>query len=87
MTRNVDRVAYRVVVYINVDGGWWVKPSFAAPLTPIQADRSWSCDITTGGHDEDATEIRAYVVSADYAPPGNSLPAAADTIASASATR
>jgi len=87
ITHNVDRLACKVVVYINVDGGWWVKPTFAAPLTPIQADGTWSCDITTGGHDEDATQIRAYVVSADYTPAGNSLPPEADTIASVSATR
>jgi len=87
ITRNVDRTAFRVVVYIRVDGVWWVKPTFGAPLTPIQPDGTWTCDITTGGHDQDASEIRAYVVRSDYPAPGNALPAEGDSIASASVPR
>jgi len=60
---------YRVAVYIRVGGGWWTKPYWNNPLTFINCDGSWVCDITTGGIDETATEIAAYLVSFDYDPP------------------
>ncbi|HDH99419.1 MAG: hypothetical protein DRQ14_06755 [Candidatus Latescibacterota bacterium] len=60
---------YMVAVYICVDGLWWSKPYLTEPLTPIREDGSWICDITTGGHDQDATRIVAYLVPKGYAPP------------------
>lgn len=39
---------YKVAVYIYV-AGWWTKPYWDRPLTTIQSDGSWICDITTGG--------------------------------------
>jgi len=60
---------YKVAGYIRVGGGWWNKPTWANPLTPIQGDGSWTCDITTGGNDPDATEIAAYLVPNGYTPP------------------
>jgi exo-beta-1,3-glucanase (GH17 family) len=67
---HVKPTDYRVVVYIFVPGaGWWIKPYFDAPLTPIVADGSWSCDITTGGNDQTATQIAAYLVPMGYSPP------------------
>ena len=60
---------YAVAVYIKVRGGWWTKPYWSMPSTPIKADKSWVCDITTGGVDEEATEIRAYLIPANYDPP------------------
>lgn len=60
--RNADPELYRVVVFIEVDGIWWVKPYWAQPLTDIAADGTWTCDIVTGGHDQDATAIEAFVV-------------------------
>lgn len=65
---NVDCATHAVAVYIFVDG-WWTKPSFAAPLSPIASDGTWTCDITTGGSDIYATQLAAYVVPRDYAPP------------------
>lgn len=59
---------YAVAVYIYV-AGWWTKPSFAAPLTPLNADLTWSTDITTGGVDETAIEIAAFLVPGDFTPP------------------
>ena len=59
---------YKVAVYINVSG-WWTKPSMAQPLTAINSDRSWNCDITTGGIDQCATEIIAFLVPNGYDPP------------------
>jgi len=66
---HVDPTTYKVVVYINVAGTWWVKPTFAQPLTPIQHDGSWITDITTGGVDETATQIAAFLVPDGYNPP------------------
>ncbi len=59
---------HMVVVYIFVSG-WWVKPTFASPLTSIQADGTWITDITTGGLDQNATKIVAFLVPNGYNPP------------------
>ena len=59
---------YRVAVYIFVQG-WWTKPTDAAPLTTIQSNGTWSCDITTGGADAYATKIAAFLVPQGYTPP------------------
>lgn len=64
----VDPDDYKVAVYINVSG-WWTKPYSGQPLTAINGDGSWSCDITTGGIDECATEIIAFLVPNGYDPP------------------
>ncbi len=59
-----------VVVYIYVPGAlWWIKPTFANPLTPIQADGRWTCDVTTGGNDALATRIAAFLIPASFDPP------------------
>ena len=81
ITYRVNHVVYSVVVYIKVDGTWWVKPYLNQPLTTIRPDGTWTCDITTGGHDQDATEIRAFVVSADYDADLHLLPEEGDYIA------
>lgn len=61
---------HRVAVFIYVPGaGWWSKPSCAQPLTPIQADGTWTADITTGGSDQLATRIAALLVGANYTQP------------------
>ncbi len=61
---------YRIAVYIYV-GGWWTKPywSESERLTTINSDSTWTCDITTGGVDETATRIAAYLVPKGYMPP------------------
>ncbi len=59
---------YQVAVYIFVSG-WWTKPYWAAPLTLIQSDGTWICDITTGGTDQLATKIAAFLVPNGYSPP------------------
>lgn len=65
----VPRSGFRVAVYIRVQGGWWTKPYAAEPLTAIRKRGRWRCDITTGGVDEEATEIAAFLVPATYVPP------------------
>lgn len=67
---NVDPSAYKVAVYIFVEGaGWWTKPTFAQPLIPIQSDSTWTCDITTGGSDIYATRIHAILLPNGINPP------------------
>lgn len=59
---------YRIAAYIYV-AGWWTKPYLDAPLTIIQPDGAWTTDITTGGTDEEATKIAAFLVPTGYSPP------------------
>jgi hypothetical protein len=79
---HVNPADYRVAVYIKVGTGYWIKPFANQPLTAIAGDGSWVADITTGGSDALATEVRAYLVNRSYSPPillGNaSIPAALD---------
>lgn len=67
--RNINYLDYRVAVYIKVDNVWWTKPVYANPLTVIRSDLKWSCDITTGGHDQDASHIMAFLLPNGYVPP------------------
>ncbi len=66
---HVTTCDHRVAVYIFVDGGWWTKPTFAAPVRRIGWLGDWSCDITTGGNDPQATRIAAFLIPASYEPP------------------
>jgi hypothetical protein len=59
---------YKVAVYINVSG-WWTKPYFTSPLTTIKKDGTWNTDITTGGSDQLATDIAAFLIPNGYSPP------------------
>jgi hypothetical protein len=74
----VNPSSYKVAVYIFVSG-WWTKPYWDQPLTTIQSDGTWTCDITTGGTDQLATKIAAFLVPNGYKPPpasgGQTLPA------------
>lgn len=61
--RNVNPNDFKVAVYIFVEGaGWWTKPSFNQPLLSIAADSTWIADVTTGGSDINATQIRAFLL-------------------------
>lgn len=68
---HVKPADYKVAVYIYVPsgGGWWTKPYFNNPLTSIEVDGTWTCDITTGGRDETATRIAAFLVPNGFDPP------------------
>jgi exo-beta-1,3-glucanase (GH17 family) len=68
---NVDPDEYRVVVYIYVPDakGWWTKPFFNQPYTYIESDGHWSTSIFTGGLDEQATKVAAYLVPKGYGAP------------------
>ena len=65
---HVNPSNYKVAVYIHVFG-WWTKPYWDKPLTMIQKNGAWTCDITTGGDDKKATAIAAYLVPNGYIPP------------------
>ena len=79
---HVNTDDYKVAVYIQVSGGWWTKPTFASPVTNIELDGSWECDITTGGSDQNATKVAAFLIPKTFAPPqmagGPTLPSTLD---------
>jgi exo-beta-1,3-glucanase (GH17 family) len=65
---------YRVVVYIQSNSHWYIKPYLNSPLTNIEKDGTWTCDIGSGGPssgDPQAIRIVAYLVPRDYSPPLN----------------
>jgi hypothetical protein len=41
----------------------------AWPITTINKDVTWICDITTGGYDSQATEITVLLIPKTYTPP------------------
>ncbi len=63
-----------VLTYICVAGRWWLKPTEADPFTRPGAGCQFSVDITTGGNDELADEIRAFLIPCEFEPGVNSLP-------------
>lgn len=65
---HVDPSDHKVAIYTYVSG-WWTKPTFANPLTTINLDGSWITDITTGGNDEQASRIAAFLLPNGYNPP------------------
>lgn len=68
-TWHADPSGHKVAVYIKVDGLWWTKPTFDQPLTTVQMNGRWECDITTGGNDAQATDIASYLLPNGYTPP------------------
>lgn len=66
--KGVNYSNYKVAVYIYVSG-WWNKPYWNSPLTEIESDGRWSCEINTGGNDIYATQVAAFLVPAKYVPP------------------
>lgn len=61
----------KIIAFIYVVGRWWVKPYNDTPFTTIKSDGTFEFDYTTGGVDDQATEIRAYLVTKDYIYNGN----------------
>ena len=86
---NVKANTCKIACWIYVANSWWPKPYYAQLWTPIRADGSFETDVTTGGIDEQATELRAYLETNDYSD-GLSLPPdppTAQVLAMASAHR
>ncbi len=65
----VDRENFRILCYLFVNGGWWVKPTSAQPLTEIGADGVWETSVTTGGIDHLATAYQVLLVPRAYVAP------------------
>lgn len=51
-----------VAVYIKVGDNWWTKPTYESPLTSINEDGTWKCNIVTGGYDEYASSVAAFLL-------------------------
>lgn len=63
---NVNPGDNKVMVIIFVSG-WWNKPSWDSPLTTINGDGTWECNINTDPNDVKTTKIAAFIVPANYA--------------------
>ena len=74
---HVNIESYGVAIYIYANG-WWTKPFRSEPITELGCDGSFVCNIVTGGSDETAKKIAAFLVPLDYGPPlmrgGHTLP-------------
>jgi len=72
---HVDPLLYKVAMYINVAGRWWVKPfSDNRRNIEIQPDGTFAARTDTGGNDASAGEIAIFLVPASFA-----IPATADS--------
>lgn len=66
---NADPNKFGVAIYNMIEGVWFSKPSLEKPVTKINKDAKWTCDITTAEDDELAIKIAAYLIPIDYQPP------------------
>jgi exo-beta-1,3-glucanase (GH17 family) len=80
-----DDFKVAIYIYIGQLNGWWNKPTYDERLTAINCDGSWAANIVTGGIDERATMLIAFLVPKEYFPPmanrAPELPAALDSAA------
>jgi len=61
---------YGIAVYIYVPGyGWVNKPTWDAPITPINPNGSWNSIVVSGGADQNATMLAAFLLPTGYNPP------------------
>ncbi|MEO8620202.1 MAG: Ig-like domain-containing protein [bacterium] len=66
---HVKPADYAVALYIKVSGSWINKPFYEAPAVAVLADGSWRCVYVTGGSDQDATDIAAFLIPITSRPP------------------
>jgi hypothetical protein len=57
----VNPADYKVAVYIFL-GGWWNKPIWTEPLTPINGDGTWRADVATPQTDYYAVAYAAFLL-------------------------
>lgn len=70
VSSTVNPSLFKIAVYIYVNyWGYVTKPYLTAPYTTIKSDRTWICDITTGGQDHMATQIYAFLINKSYNAP------------------
>src|ERR1035438_2533954 len=60
----VQPASYVIATFIYVVGSWWPKPYADQPTVAINPDGTASIKIVTGGTDQDATEIEAFLIPA-----------------------
>jgi len=60
---------YKVALFVRTYWGWYNKPTWDEPLTNIYPDGWWTNEYATGAGDENAYEIRAFLVPIGYTPP------------------
>lgn len=60
--------ANKIVLFIYAAGAWYIKPLASSPQTIILPDGTWSSSITTGGIDQYATKITAFLYPNSYIP-------------------
>jgi exo-beta-1,3-glucanase (GH17 family) len=86
-----DDFKVAIYIYIGQLNGWWNKPTYDERLTAINCDGSWAANIVTGGIDERATMLIAFLVPKEYFPPkaerAPELKAELDSVAIAWAAR
>lgn len=91
VVNNVIPTEVKTITYINVWGRWWVKPYWTSIFTSVNKDSGiFEVNVTTGGHDDLATEYRTWLVTQDYTNDGQTLPPDPPTdqvLAMCSATR
>ena len=86
----VQPASYAVATYIDVVGGWWTKPTFAQPTVSINPDGTVRIPIVTGGSDQLATGIAAFLIPSTVTPPqaqGGALPTIPSAVATVQASR
>lgn len=66
---NIAPDQYAIAVYICVNGSWWTKPFWEAPLTTISEDGTWTCAVATGGMDHLAKAYAAFALPRGTRPP------------------
>jgi hypothetical protein len=62
---------FQICLYILVAGGWWTKPTFAQPYVEIKQDLTWEAIYTTGGSDDQASQLLAVLTPRGYFPPAS----------------
>jgi hypothetical protein len=64
-----DPASYAIAAFIY-NGGWYNKPYWAAPITVIRPDGTFTTVIVTNQqYDPWATQVAAFLIPADYTPP------------------
>jgi len=63
----ISAADYKVVVYLRVNGGYWVKPRDDNWKTTVNNDYSFSLQVVTGGQDEFADQYIVYLIHANAA--------------------
>jgi len=58
----INPINCKVACYLYINGGWWTKPYDVTPFTSVSPDGTWSCNVVTGGPDQNAIKFAAYLL-------------------------